>query len=86
MKPVALAAMAAFIIPIAGVPAQAQTYPWCAYYSGGDMGGATNCGFSTFAQCMATISGIGGMCQVNTQYIPPAGPHAPARDMVHRPS
>jgi hypothetical protein len=61
--------------------AQAQNYPWCANY-GGREGGGTNCGFTTFAQCLATISGIGGFCARNTQYIPPPGPH-PAQ--AHRP-
>jgi hypothetical protein len=55
--------------------AQAQNYPWCAYY-GSDMGGSSNCGFVTFQQCMATVSGNGGFCNVNTQYVPPPGPHA----------
>jgi len=41
-------------------PAHAQNYPWCAQYSGSALGGATNCGFVSFAQCMATVSGIGG--------------------------
>jgi hypothetical protein len=54
-----------------GVPAQAQSYPWCAYY-GGRGGGGTNCGFSSFQQCMATVSGIGGFCNRNTQYAPSA--------------
>ncbi|HTH34985.1 MAG TPA: DUF3551 domain-containing protein [Xanthobacteraceae bacterium] len=49
-------------------PAQAQNYPWCAYYNG--LGG-TNCGFTSFAQCMATVRGIGGTCSQNTQYQPP---------------
>jgi hypothetical protein len=31
---------------------------WCAVYRNG--GG--NCGFATFQQCMATVSGIGGFC------------------------
>ena len=44
----------------------AVIYPWCAYYGGGRMGGgATNCGFLTRAQCMATISGMGGFCDGN---------------------
>jgi len=30
-----------------GTPAHAQNYPWCAYYSGRGLGGATNCGFTT---------------------------------------
>lgn len=53
-------------------PAHAQNYPWCAYY-GGMEGGGTNCGFLTVQQCMATLSGMGGFCNRNTQYIPPAG-------------
>ena len=53
--------------------AQAQNYPWCAYYKGA---GGTNCGFVSYAQCMATVSGITGFCAQNTQYQPPPGPHA----------
>jgi hypothetical protein len=61
----------------AGKSAEAQNYPWCAYYSGGDAGGGgTNCGFTTFQQCLDTVSGIGGFCDRNTQYQPPAGPHS----------
>jgi len=61
-----------------GTRAEAQNYPWCAYYSGKE-GGGTNCGFTTFQQCLATVSGIGGSCNVNTQYQPPPGPHPPTR-------
>jgi hypothetical protein len=57
--------------------AEAQNYPWCAYYSGRG-GGGTNCGFTTYQQCLATVNGIGGFCNVNTQYVPPPGPHGPA--------
>jgi hypothetical protein len=32
-----------------GVSAHAQNRPWCAYYSGAQFGGASNCGFSTTA-------------------------------------
>lgn len=53
-------------------PAEAQNYPWCAYYGGG-RGGGENCGFSTFGQCMATVRGIGGYCARNTQYHAPRG-------------
>lgn len=50
-------------------PARAQIYyPWCAQYSGGGMGGSSNCGFSTFAQCQATVSGVGGFCVRNSFY------------------
>jgi len=53
-----------------GTDAQAQNYPWCAIYGGGSAGGGRNCGFNTFEQCLATISGIGGTCQQNTTYQP----------------
>ena len=62
-----------------GTRAEAQNYPWCAIYGGGGNGGATNCGFTTIQQCQATVSGIGGFCQPNTQYQPPPGPHSLSR-------
>jgi len=55
-----------------GTPAEAQNYPWCAQY-GGAMGGGMNCGFSTYQQCMADVSGIGGFCIQNNTYQPQAG-------------
>jgi hypothetical protein len=36
---------------------------WCAQY--GTPGGGTNCGFYSFQQCQATVSGIGGFCMHN---------------------
>lgn len=61
-----------------GTRAEAQNYPWCAQYSDG-MGGATNCGFTTFQQCVDTVRGIGGFCNPNTQYVPPPGPRSSGR-------
>jgi hypothetical protein len=61
-----------------GTRAEAQNYPWCAIYSGFDDGG-TNCGFTTFQQCMETARGMGSLCQPNTQYVPPPGPHPSTR-------
>jgi hypothetical protein len=58
-------------------PAEAQNYPWCAYYDMGGMGGATNCGFATWQQCQAAISGIGGSCGANPMYQPAARPYPP---------
>ena len=58
-------------VMVLGTPAHAQNYPWCAQYSGRALGGAQNCGFVSFAQCMATVSGIGGFCVQNTMYQPP---------------
>lgn len=74
---VAMTAILLGVIAI-GAPAQAQNYPWCAYY-GGRSGGASNCGFVSFEQCMATLNGIGGFCNLNTQYVPPPGPHRRTR-------
>ena len=52
-------------------------YPWCAVYSG-DAGGASNCGFSTLAQCRATVSGIGGSANPINSIIRAAMPNARA--------
>ena len=52
-------------------PAVAQNYPWCAIYSAF---GARNCGFTTFEQCRATLSGTGGFCNTNPMYEPPLSP------------
>ncbi|MGB6282857.1 MAG: DUF3551 domain-containing protein [Xanthobacteraceae bacterium] len=46
-------------------PSKAQNYPWCAYYSSGDDGGGTNCGFITFEQCMETARGL-TLCTKNS--------------------
>ncbi len=53
-------------------------YPWCAVYSESTVG-ATNCGFSTLAQCRATISGVGGMCIPNPAYVGPSPRPQPKR-------
>jgi Protein of unknown function (DUF3551) len=60
-------------------PAEAQNYPWCAIYSEGAAGGGTNCGFTTYEQCMDTARGLGSFCYRNTQYVPPPGPHPSTR-------
>jgi hypothetical protein len=36
-------------------------YRWCSISS---LGGAKNCGFESFEQCMENLRGIGGHCQV----------------------
>ena len=54
-----------------GTPAQAQNYPWCADYAGFGSQGA---GFTTIQQCQAALSGNGGFCNANTQYVSPAPP------------
>ena len=62
-------------------PAEAQNYPWCLHY-GTDFGGM-NCGFTTFQQCLDTVSGIGGFCQPNNTYSLPPGPRPSARVQRH---
>jgi hypothetical protein len=65
--------VSALLAGIAGINthADAKNYPWCAYH-GRHHGrpGGTNCGFTTYDQCMATVRGIGGRCARNTQYVP----------------
>jgi Protein of unknown function (DUF3551) len=39
---------------------------WCAYYGSGS--GGTNCGFYSWEQCQAAISGNGGYCARNQWY------------------
>ena len=47
----------------------ASAAPWCAWFTRSFY----DCSYYTFEQCLATISGIGGWCQPNTTYVPPAG-------------
>ena len=90
MRPLLVIVAIVIAASTAGSSARAQNYPWCANYGGffGD-GGGTNCGFTTYEQCLATVSGMGGACERNLQYVPPPGPHAtPAyrpRHRAHRP-
>jgi Protein of unknown function (DUF3551) len=62
-------------------PAAAQNNAWCAYQN--FAGGATNCGFSTFQQCSAAVSGnSSSSCGPNPQYHGVLG-HAPSRRVRH---
>ena len=72
LKTIVLATLVLSTTVLAQGPASALPYdpnPWCAVYSG-RMGGASNCGFRTWQQCMATVSGIGGFCSPNQFYNP----------------
>jgi hypothetical protein len=40
---------------------------WCADQGG--RSGYTNCGYYTFRQCVAAISGVGGHCQPNPNFV-----------------
>jgi len=64
-----LAALAFTALAMNAVPAAAEvTYPFCAQY--GDRDGARNCGFWTWQQCLAALSGNGGYCLENPMYQP----------------
>jgi len=47
---------AATLLPQSSADARGK---WCAYY----YYDATNCGFYSYQQCLAAISGIGGSCK-----------------------
>ena len=66
-KGLLLVAAALVLMVLPGREAAAAAY--CAY-GGGVRGGYENCGFYTWEQCLANISGMGGNCMRN--------PHDPA--------
>lgn len=72
MRPgtIVFATLTLSMVVLAQVPASAlpiDNTRWCAVYS---RYGGTNCGFFTWQQCMATVSGIGGFCEPNQFYNP----------------
>jgi len=56
--------------------AQGKYWPWCARYDSWTI----VCGFATYQQCMATVSGVGGYCQRNVMPPPAASPRKQRRD------
>ena len=61
-----LAVIAASFSVMHEASAQGTDYPWCARYDAY----AYNCGFTTWQQCQATISGAGGWCYQNPMPAP----------------
>jgi hypothetical protein len=59
MRTVAIIALTFAGLSLSSLDAEAA--PWCARYPEG----ASNCGFYSFAQCQATVSGRGGFCDQN---------------------
>jgi Protein of unknown function (DUF3551) len=51
---------------LASADATAEHYQWCSQGTGAD-----NCGFVSYEQCRANISGIGGKCMPNARAAPP---------------
>jgi len=62
MRMLMIVPLALSAVFVAGaMPAAAAPYhPWCARYFNGT--GVTECVYDTQAQCLATVSGIGGSC------------------------
>jgi hypothetical protein len=58
------------------------SYPWCAR-QGGRQGGTTSCYFTSYQQCMTTISGIGGYCYQSPYYHAPSEPRQAAVKSRH---
>ncbi|HWV52235.1 DUF3551 domain-containing protein [Pseudorhodoplanes sp.] len=68
MLKLAIPGAVAMLVLMAGTsPGEAREYPWCARYDWT----TRNCGFVSFQQCLATISGIGGRCEPNPFYQAP---------------
>lgn len=63
--PIAVGSVIALFLVVE--PAAADPYKWCANYRNG----GSNCGFTTFEQCQATVSGVGGSCGPNQFYTGP---------------
>ena len=57
--------------------AAAYNLPWCANYYDSNV---IACSFTSFEQCMASVSGVGGLCTQNILY-PPRPPYV---DQPHR--
>ena len=73
----AIAALATIVMIQPRSADAAPYWPWCSQY-GGDMGAAHACAFSSWEQCMQTVSGIGGWCYHN-YYPEPVTRSAPPR-------
>jgi hypothetical protein len=58
-----LFALSALLVVAATGPSMARDYPYCARtITNPDFG---DCSFTSYRQCMATVSGQGGDCQIN---------------------
>jgi hypothetical protein len=55
--------------------AAAYNYPWCATFYDPSRG-MKSCSFTSFEQCMAMVSGVGGICSTNPSDPPAPPPYA----------
>jgi len=65
-------ALALVFGPIFAFTSDAHAGAWCAWYDPYTY----NCGFRTFEQCQATISGAGGYCARNVNEAPAPAPRS----------
>jgi hypothetical protein len=64
MRTIALVSITLATLSTSTIGARAEG-SWCANYGGT---GGTNCGFYSYQQCLAAISGNGGFCSQNGFY------------------
>ena len=76
------------LVATSQIAAAAQAFPGGPRYCSSYRGTTENCGFYSFQQCLAAISGVGGMCvvapvqvEVRTVYTP-RGPRRWIRDAI----
>jgi hypothetical protein len=61
-----LFALSALLVVATTAPGMARDYPWCARtITNPDFG---DCSFTTYRQCMATVSGQAGECRANLAF------------------
>ena len=73
-----LAAGVAVLVADPRPGAAREWYPWCAQYA--DTRNLIECAYTSFEQCQASVSGVGGSCVQNVRS-PPAAP----RDRRYQP-
>jgi hypothetical protein len=56
-------AASAFLLALGATPSMARDYPWCARTP--MTGGNPQCMYTSFRQCLATVTGLGGDCIQN---------------------
>jgi len=77
----ATAAVGLLVCASAPASAAPDPYRWCAQY--GPEGGR-NCGFITLQQCLDTVSGVGGGCELNRFYTGPETQPAPSKPRLRK--
>jgi hypothetical protein len=75
------------LLALAFAPEHARAGTWCSEEMSGGGDGGTNCGFSSWAQCMETARGSAGYCVRNLMpdNVPAAAPSRPRKQAHKRP-